>query len=264
MKRRQRGSGIPQQNRTYSCHKRGRASCFRKADSMITRSWLRNMRKFTGRFPVKPAAVHNGSPHGGTMSRMNDDIRAIRNRTYQIWSRKRVVDHKRYLMFMRNTRKRFNICDIGIGITHCLCKYRFRIFPDRHTDFLLLRRIHESCRNSILYQCMLQQIISPAINIFRRYNMISCKRQILNRISYRRCSGCDRQSSYTTLQLCHPLFKNILCRIRESAINISRICQVKTSLRMIAVMKHIRRCLIDRHCPRIRRRIRLFLPCMQL
>ena len=111
---------------------------------------------------------------------------------------------------------------------------------------------------------MLQKICCSTVNVLRCYNVISLLCKILNCISNCCGTGSNCQSCCTALQCCDSLFKHILCRVGQTAIDITCICQSETSCCMITVAEYVGRCLVDWNCSCISNRIRLFLSYMKL
>ena len=106
---------------------------------------------------------------------------------------------------------------------------------------------------------MSQQVIGSAVNIFSCNNMIAILCKVLNGISYRCCSRGNGKGCESPLQCCNSPFKYILGRVGKSSVNIACIRQIKPCCRMLAVMKYIRGCLVNRDCSGIGNRICLFL-----
>ena len=109
-----------------------------------------------------------------------------------------------------------------------------------------------------------QQVVCPAINRLGRHDMLACLRQSLERVADGRRPAGHRQCRHATLQGRDAPLEHVLCRVRQPPVNVPRVPQSKTVGRMLRVMKHIRRRRINRNRPRIRHRIRLLLPDMQL
>ena len=141
---------------------------------------------------------------------------------------------------------------------------RLCIFLNGRFNFFIIKWVYKGRCNSVLRQCMGQQVICAAVNMFSRYNVVSRMGQILKCICNGCCSGSNRQSCHTAFKRCDTLFEHILCRICQTSVNIARILKAKPGSRMVTVSKYIRRCLINRHCPCISHRVRLFLSYMQL
>ena len=145
--------------------------------------------------------------------RVNNNICSVFNRPYKIRCGKGIIHNQRNLVCMGDVRNLLNIDHIRIWITqsfnmNCLC-----VFLNGRFDFFIIKWVYKSCCDSILRQCVGQQVVCTAVNIFSRYNVVSRMGQILKCIRYGRCSGSHRQSCHTTFKRCDTLFKHIFCRV---------------------------------------------------
>ena len=85
-----------------------------------------------------------------------------------------------------------------------------------------------------------------------------------HRVGNGRRPGSRGQRSRSSLQRSHPFFQHFLGGIRQSPVNIPALLQFKTIRRLLAVVKHIGRSLVNRNRPGSRGRIRLSLPRVKL
>ena len=157
---------------------------------------------------------------------MNYNVSSILNGTNQIRSSECGIYYQWKIVFMRNLRKFFQVNQIGIRISQGFYKNCFCIFLNRCFKRSFHFRIYKSSRYSVCQrECMRQKIVGSSINGFGSYNIFSCFCQSLECISNCRCSGCDCQRCHTAFQRSDSLFKNILCRIGQSSVNIPCIFQ---------------------------------------
>ena len=165
-------------------------------------------------------------------------------------------------MCMGNLRHLLNIYNIRIGISQRFNVKRLGVLLNSILYCLHIKGVYEGSGNTVIYQCMCQQVIGSAVNIIGRYNMIPGFCQVLNGIG-----NCCHTASYcqrcrTAFQCGNSLFKHILCGICQTSVNISAVCQSESCGCMVAVAKYIRRSLINRYCSRICYRVGLLLPYM--
>ena len=196
--------------------------------------------------------------------RMYNDVCSVFDRSYKVRSRKGVVDHERNLMRMCKLCNCFNVNDIGIRIAERLDKDRFCIFLNSCLYFFQIENIYKGRIDTKIREGVCEEIEGTAVNIFCRYDVVSGLCQILKGIGYRRCSGCDCQRCHTALKRCDTLLEHILGRVCQSAVNVSCIGKSEARRCMIAVVKYIRRGLINRNRSRSGHRIRLFLSYVKL
>ncbi len=157
----------------------------------------------------------------------------------------------------------FHIDNFAIRIPERLNIKRFGVILDRCLGLRQIKRIDKCRFDTVISECMGKKIICSAVNILCRNNMISCLRHGLECIGHRRCAGGNCQSRHAAFQRRYPLFKNIFRRICQTTVNITGILQRKPCCAVITVSEHIGSCLINRNCPRVRDRIRLFLSNMK-
>ena len=74
---------------------------------------------------------------------------------------------------------------------------------------------------------MCQQIITSTVDGFGCYDMVACTSDILERISDGGSTGSNCQSGYSTFKGGYALFKNSLCRVSQTTVDISRVLQAE-------------------------------------
>ena len=223
------------------------------------------------RDPVELSAVNDDAAERGSMAAdelrrgMHDDIRAVIERTQLIRRSEGTVDNERNLMLVRDFCHSRNIDEIGIWIADGLDINDLRIFLHCiRKGLYALRRVHKGGLDAKGREGMLEEIVGTAINGRSRNDMLSGMYQSLQCVGYSRRAGCCSQRRHAALKSRKPTLEHILRRIREAAIDITRILQSKAIRRMLRIVEHIRSRLVNRHRTRIRRRIRLFLAYMKL
>ena len=87
---------------------------------------------------------------------------------------------------------------------------------------------------------------------------------LIGQYSENNFNGCYCQCCNTAFQSCDSLFEYILCRVCQSSVDVTGICQTKSCSCMIAVTEYIRRSLINRNCPCIGDRVWSFLTYVKL
>ena len=190
------------------------------------------------------------------------NICAILNRTNQIRSSKCIVNYQRDLMCMGNICQLADINNIRVWISQSLNIYCLCVLLNSCLYFFKILRINKGCLDSILWKCVLQQVVRTTVDIFCCYNVISLLCKVLDRVCDRCCTGCYCKCCGATLKCCDPLLEYVLCRVCQTSVNVTCICKSETCSCMIAVSEYIRRCLIDWYCSCICNRIRLFLSYM--
>ena len=111
---------------------------------------------------------------------------------------------------------------------------------------------------------MCQIIICTTIDCLRSYDVFARFRQCLECITQCCCSGCNCQCCNSAFQRCDSLFKNILCRISKSSVNVSCITKSKSVCCMLWIMEYVRCCSVDWNCSCICYRICFLLSDVKL
>ena len=105
-KRRDCRAHITQDHRPDICHKRRARSRLRKHNSMIAVIWVCNSRILSRSFPVKSSRINDNAskccsvPADKLCGRMYDNIRSMFDRPNPIRRSKRIIHHKRDLIFV--------------------------------------------------------------------------------------------------------------------------------------------------------------------
>ena len=196
--------------------------------------------------------------------RMYNDICTVLNRSYQVWCCKRIVNNQRDFMCMSDLCDSFNIYYVWIRVAQSFDINSFCIILDSCFYCIQIKDIYKGCCDTVLWQCVLQQVEGTAVNIFCRYDVVTVLCQVFNGIWNSCCSGCYCQCCNTAFQSCDSLFEYILCRVCQSSVDVTGICQTKSCSCMIAVTEYIRRSLINRNCPCIGDRVWSFLTYVKL
>ena len=152
-------------------------------------------------------------------------------------------------MLMSNICYGLNINEICVWIADTFNKNQLSIVLNSFLKSLhTLRWLNKSGCNTVIWQGMLEEIVSTAVNSSCSYNMMTLMSQTLNCVRNSCRTWSNRQSSRTALKSSKTLFKNIFSRISQSAIDIACITKSKAVSRMLWIMENIRGCLINRNC----------------
>ena len=154
-------------------------------------------------------------------SGMHHDISAERDGLHQERCGKCVVYDQRDFMGVGNLRYSFHIYHLRAWISESLNKNSLCVLPDCALHFFLIKYIHKCSFNSIVRQCMLQQIIGAAVNVFCGDYVVALFCQVLECIGDGGCTRGNGKCRSTALQRRDPLFKDILGGIGQPAVNIA-------------------------------------------
>ena len=229
MERRKSSTGITQQNCTNIGYKCSRASCFCEANTMVGRVRLRNPRIPTGCLPVEVAAFHNDTTDCSTMTAdefcctVYHDICAIRDWANQVRCCESAVYNERNAMCVCDFCNGFNINDIRVRVAQRFHKNCFCFIIDGCFKSAVFIRIYKCSGNAIVRQSVFQQVVSATVNGLGSYDIFTLLCQCLNGISNCCCTGSSSQCGNAAFQCGNSLFKDILCRVGQSAVDVAGI-----------------------------------------
>ena len=237
---------------------------------MVARVGFRDGRVFAARRPVERAAIYDDAAQARPMSadelrrRMHHDVRPVLQRPKQIRRAERIIDHHGHTVRVGDPRDRIDVRDIRIRVAQRLQVHERRFGTNRRRNLVHIVCIHERRLYAEPCERMLKQIVCAAIDGLLRHHMGARLGQRLDGQRDRRCARGNSQGGHTALKRRDALLQHRLRGVGQTAIDVSRICQTKAIRRMLGILEHVTRCLIDGSRTRIRCRIGLFLSHMQL
>ena len=235
---------------------------------MVWYVWLYKPWPFIILCPVEFTTVNYNSTNCCSVSTdelccwVNHDISTVLNRTDKIWCSKGIIYDKRDSCLMSDICNFFDIYYLWVWISECLDFNSFCILFDGSLDSIIIEWIYECSLNSVIRKCVCQEIVCTAVDILCCNDMVTCVCYCLESICECRCSGTNSKCCHATLECCNSSLKYILCRVCQSAVDISCISESESVCRMLTVMEHIWWSKVDWNCSRICNRIRCFLSYM--
>ena len=157
-----------------------------------------------------------------------------------------------------------NVDQVTIRVAQCLKEYCLGVLINGILEVLNVIRIYKLGGHAVLRQGVLQIVVGAAVNGLGCYNVVALMCQRLKRVGQSRCAGSNCQCGRTALQCCDTLFKDVLRRVGQTAVNVAGISQTEAGSCVVAVVEHIRSGLINRHGTCIGCRVSLFLANVQL
>ena len=154
---------------------------------------------------------------------------------------------------------RLNVDQVTIRIAQRLKEHSLGVFINGILEVLNVIRIYELGGHAVLRQSVLQIVVGAAVNGLGSYDIIALMCQRLKRVGQSCCAGSNCQCRRTALQCCDTLFKDVLRRVGQTAVNVAGVSQTEAGSCVVAVVEHIRSGLINRHSACIGCRISLLL-----
>ena len=220
-------------------YKSSRSYCICKRNAVVAWIWFSNRCILAGFLPVKLAGVNNYTAKSRSVaankfcSRMNNNVCSVFNRTDKEWSSKSVVYNNRKTMLVCKSCNGINVRNVGIGIAKCFKINSLCVGLDCSLYFRKIVGIYKSGLHTVKRQSVSKKIVASAVNCLLCNNVLSLLSKSLNRIGNCRRTACNRKSRNAALKSRNALFKNILCGICKTAVNVTRISQTKTVCRML-------------------------------
>lgn len=216
--------------------------------------------------PVKLAAFNDYTAESRTVTadklccRMNNDICAVLKRSEKIRCSECAVDYKRNLVWMSNVCYFFNINNIWIGVTEWFNENSLCVFVNCIFKCVFFVRINKLCCYTVLWECMLKPVVCAAVDCLCGYDVVACFCKSLKCIWNCRCTWCNCKSCCAALKSCNSLFKNILCRVCKSAVDVTCIFECKAVCSVLTVVEYIRSSCVNRNCSCVCYRVCCFWP----
>ena len=171
---------------------------------------------------------------------MNHHVCPVLDGTDEIGGAEGVVNDQRQAVLMGDGCNGVDIGNIGVGVAQGLDVDCLGVVLNGALDLAQVMGIHKGCLNAIQGQGMGQQVGGAAVNGLLGYNVLALLCQRLKGVGDGCCTGSHCQTCNAALQRCDTLFKYVLGRVGQTAIDIARISQAKTVGSVLGVVEHIR------------------------
>ena len=243
--RRERGACVTEQYRPCAGDVGSRANRLGEYDSVVAVVRLGELGEFAGGFPVELARIHDDSADGGTVSAyelgsgMHDDICTVLDGPEQVRRSESVIDDEGNLVCVGDSGHRFDIDQVRVGVSEALNEDRLCLRFDRLFEVGQVGRIHESSRDTVGDQCVLEKVVGASIDILGGNDMVSRTGDIEDGIGDGGGAGGHGQSADASLQGSDALLEDILGGVGQTAVYIARISQTETRGRVLGVVEYV-------------------------
>ena len=244
---------ITEKDRTdtsYKCCARG---CVCKAYAVVAWVWFCELWELAWLLPVKLAAFNDNSADCCAVTadklccRMDNDICAVLDRSYEIWSSECAVNEKWDIVCVCDICDSFNINYVWVRVAKSFDIESLCVLLDSLFKVSWVKRIDKCCCDAVINKSVCKQVICAAIDVLCSYDMIACKGYVLNSVCYCCCAWCDCKSCCAALKSCDTSFKNVLSWVCKSAINVACVLKSKSVSGMLWVVENVWWCLINRN-----------------
>ena len=175
------------------------------------------------------------------------------------------VHDDRDLVLVRDLGDRRDINQVRVRVANGLDVDKLRVVLDgSFKRFRTAFRIHEGRVDAVIRQRVFEQVVRSTVQRVRRDNVLPLVRERLHRVGDCRRAGRHRQRRRAALKSREAALQDVLRRVRQTPVDVARVAKTEAIRRMLEVVEHIGRGLVNRHRAGIRRRIGLFLSHMKL
>lgn len=238
---------------------------------MITRVRVGDPRIFARFLPIERTAVNDNAADRRSVSAdelrrgMNDDVRAVLDRSDEVRGRERRVNDEGNAVSVRDLRDPLDVRNVRVRVAESFDVKCFRFGSDRLLYLVGIVRIDERRRYTRREgKRVREKIVCSAVNVFRGNDMLSRTGKSEDRVIDRRRPGsrCERRNAVFKRR--DPFFKYVVCRVRQSSVYIARVAKTESVRRVSAVTENEGRTCIYGNGSRIGRGVGRLLTDMKL
>ena len=231
IERRERSALIAQDQRADVRRKSCRADILGKADAVVARVRLDELRELARGNPVELAADDDAAERRAVAadelrSRVDDDVRAILERAQLIRRRERAVDDERDVVLVRDVSDSLDVDEVGIRIANGLDVDDARVLLDSLLEDLdALRRVDERRLDAVVWEGVLKEVVGAAVDRRSRDDVLAVVDECLECIRDSRSARSDGDSCDAALECRDTLGEYILRRVRQAAVDVAGILE---------------------------------------
>ena len=251
-------------------HDVGRSAGSSRERHAVARVRLGELRELATCSPVKLTAVHNHAAESRTVtadelrSGMHDDVGAVFQRANQVRRTEGVVNHHRDLVLVGNLGNGLDIRDVGVRVAEGLDQDELGVFLDGAFNFFEVAGVHEGSLNPERTERMFQEVVRAAVDGALGNHMVTLAGESRDGVSEGCSTGSDGETGDTAFEGSDALFKNILRRVGEAAVDVAGILQVETVRSVLGAVENVRGGLVNRNRAGIGCGVCLFLANVEL
>ena len=195
---------------------------------------------------------------------MDNDICAVLDRSYEIWSSECAVNEKWDIVCVCDICNSFDINYVWVRVAKSFDIESLCVLLDSLFKVSWVKRIDKCCCDAVINKSVCKQVICAAIDVLCSYDMIACKGYVLDSVCYCCCAWCNCKSCCAALESCDTSFKNVLSWVCKSAIDVACVLKSKSVSGMLWVMENVWWCLINRNSSCVCYRVCCFLTNVEL
>ena len=146
---------------------------------------------------------------------------------------------------MGNASNFFEVGNVNSRVTEAFNVNQLSLIRNCGFKAVQLVGIKEACRNADMFECFRKEFYRTAVEGRSRHDFISGTGYIENsqRNSRRAAGRC--QSGCAAFQCGNTFFKDLLSRVSQTGINVTRLTECELIFTVLSILKNIRSCLIN-------------------
>ena len=195
---------------------------------------------------------------------MNDNVRAVFDGADEIGRAKGIINDDGKRMLVCDFRNRVNVGNVAVGVAERLEINRLRVGLNGRFDLRKIVCVHKRRRHAEGLERMGKQVIGAAVDRLLADDVVALLGERFNCIRNRRRAGGNRERRYAALERRNALFKDVLCGIREPAVDVARVTKGEAIRRVLRVVEYIGSRRINRDGTGIGGGVGLFLTDVEL
>ena len=270
VERRERCTGVAEQDRTDVGNERRRADRLDEGDTVIAGVGIGDGRVFAGCRPVKLTGVHDDAAQRRAVAadelgcRVDDDICTVLDGTDEIGGAEGVIHDQRQAVLVGKLGKGVDVRDIAVGVAKGLDVDGAGVGLDSGLHLGKVMDVHEGRGDAEIRERVGQQIVAAAVDGLLCDDVATVLGEGFNGVGDRSRAGRERQRRDAAFEGGDTLLEHILRGVGEAAVDVAGVSQAEAGCRVFAVAEDIGGGLIDRHCAGIGCGIGGFLAYMEL
>jgi hypothetical protein len=166
-------------------------------------------------------------------------IRAVLDRPEQQRRRDGVVHHERNPVVVRHLRDRLEIRDVVGRVADGLDVEEPRVVVDQPRERVRGRRVGKPGLDPEILEGVGEQRVRPAVQGFRRHEVLPRARDVQHRQRDRRGTRRDAQRAHAAIQRGHTFFEHVGGRVHDARVDVSEFLEPEQTGRVRRVFEHV-------------------------
>lgn len=237
------GAGVTQDDSADIGHERGGTGSIHEADAVVAGVGVSKRGELAAGLPVELAGIDDDTAQRGAVAadelggRVDNDVRAVLDRTDQVRSAEGVVDDQRDVVLVGNLGDGVDVGNVRVGVTQRLQIDGAGVLLDSAFDLGQVMGVDKGRLNAEGRQGVLQQIGGAAVDGLLGDDMAAVLGQRLDGVVDGSCTGGNGQGSNAALKSGNALFKDIFGGVGQAAVDVAGIAQAETVSGVLGVVE---------------------------